>query len=227
MARHNFFEFHDDFLGNQVFSATAADNARWLIADTSAAGAPTYALVSPSASGEVALAFDATSEIQNVCLYQNDVLGFDITKIIEVEWRVKLNQALNNAATSLTFGICGARNNAIASMGTPSAFFKLAGASSVVNVATKDGTNSSGDIATAATLVAAYKRFGISFAAGLADVRFFVDGIPVATGTTFNMSAAAAGTSVQLLLQLQKTAATPVDGVTIDYVTVNGRRLAA
>ena len=223
MAAKDFWRFDWDFFGHEVFSATAADNATFMIADTSSAGTPTYAVVDGSGSGEIAIDFDNTSEIQNVCLFQNDKLQYDIDLITEVAFRVKMNQAAVNAATSLAFGVAGDRNDAIDSI-AQAALFRVVGSDSTtaVVVETDDGTNNNDDVATGDTLINAYKDFLISFAAGTNDVRFFIEGQPVATGTTFDMSSYTG--SLQLFAQLQKTANTNTDGVTIDRIAIRGRR---
>lgn len=218
--KKDFWEHVLDFFGSGTFTATAADNAPMLIKDTSAAGAPTYAYANPSSSGELAVSLEVTNEVQNVCVFQNDVLQFDIDKITEVEFRVKMNQASLNAATSLAFGLAAARNDAIDSI-AEAALFRLVGSDSVV-VETDDNVNNNDDVATGKTLVNAYKDFKISFAAGTRDVRFFIDGEPVAQGTTFDMSNYTG--SLQLFAQIQKTAAAEADGFTIDRISIRGRR---
>src|SRR5579872_2341502 len=136
MAKRNFYEKIWDFDGQNIFTTTAGDNAPFLIKDTSAAGAPTYAIETPSSAGSMgglAVTFDNTSEIQNVCVYQNDNLEFLIANIIEVEFRVKMAQATLNAASMFAFGLASARNDAIASL-TNSCLFRLVGASNIVKI---------------------------------------------------------------------------------------------
>lgn len=220
MARKDFWEHIIDFFGHGTFTATAADNAPLIIADTSSTGTPTYALVDGSSSGELAIAFDTGNEVQNVCLYQNNVLQYDIDKIREVQFRVKMNQATLDTATSLAFGVTGDRNDAIDSI-AQAALFRLIGSDAVV-VETDDGTTDLDDKATGKTLVNVYKDFLISFARGTSDVRFFIDGQPVAENVTFDMSAYTG--SLQLFLQLQKTADANADGVTIDRIAIRGIR---
>jgi hypothetical protein len=220
MAITNFFEWFVDFFGHSVFTGTAGDNAPMVIADTSDSGTPTYASVDGSATGEIAIDMDNTNEVQNVCLYQNDILQFDIDKILEFEIRLKLNQASLDAASSLAFGLTSDRNDAIDSI-SEAALFRLIGDNSIL-VESDDGTLNNDDVSTGKTLTNAYQTFLISFATGTSDVKFFVNGQPVATSTTFNMSNYTG--SLQAFVQLQKTADTNTDGVTIDYIRVHGRR---
>lgn len=218
--------WEDYFMGHRVYSATAGSNIghNWKITDTSSAGTPTYTPVdnATDSNGGVAVAFDATSEVQNVCLNFADVLGWDIDRLIDVTFRVKMNQAAVNAATSFAIGLQGDRNDAIDSIAYH-ASFRVIGADSTTNlvVESDDGTTDKDDIATGTTLINVYKDLMISFANGTSDVRFFVDGQPVAESTTFNMSAYTG--CLQPYAQLQKTAATPTDGFTVCAVVANLR----
>ena len=101
--------------------------------------------------------------------------------------------------------------------------FRVIGADSATNVVVEsdDGTNDNNDVATGQTLVNTYRDFKISFATGTNDVRFFVGGQPVATSTTFDMSNYTG--ALQPFLQIQKTADTNTDGVTLSQVLIRGR----
>lgn len=223
MAASDFTLFFTDFYGSGALSATAADNSEMLIADTSSSGTPTYVYVDGASSGEVALDFDTQAEAQNVCLYQGNVLQHDIDLITEVEFRVKMNQAAADTTTSLAFGLTGDRNDTIDTI-AQAMVFRVIGADSTTNVVveTDDGTTNNDDVATGQTLINAYKVFKISLATGTSDVRFFIDGQPVATGTTFDMSGYTG--SLQAFVQIQKTSDANADGVTIDSISIRGRR---
>lgn len=230
MSRFDFYCPHSDpnydFVGPPgSFTATAADNSPWRIADTSSAGTPTYTLGNTGNDiGALTLAFDSQAEPQNVCLYQSDLLQFDIDQCVDFTFRVKMGQAALDSATSLAVGVCSARNDAIDSLAAH-ASFRVIGATSTtaVFVETDDGTTDNDDVATGKTLINAYKVLQISFAAGKGDVRFYIDGQPVATSTTFSMAAYSAG--LQMYMQLQKTSDNNTDAVTIDYAYPNVRRV--
>lgn len=213
--------YSDDFVGGETFT-TAGQGSPWAIADTSANGTPTYAVVTPSATGEIKLQFDNTSEIQNVCLFNNDKLWLDIDNLQQVEFRVKVDNESTalDSATSVAFGVCSARNDAIDSLATH-ASFRLIGSNTLV-VESDDGTTDKDDVATGQSLKETYKRFVIDFTGGKKDVKFYVDGVRVASSTAFDMSAATG--SVQLYVQLQKTADTNVDAVIVDYVQAIAKR---
>lgn len=223
MAEKDFWTFTDDFFGTALFAATQDSNTGWRISIDAAAGTPTHVLVDGASSGELAVDMDTQAEAQNLCIYQGDILQYDIDKIREVEFRIKMNQAAADATTSFAFGVTGDRNDAIDSI-AQTAIFRVVGADSTTNVVveTDDGTVEQNDTATGTTLINAYKEFKISFAEGTADVRFFIDGVPVATSTTFVMSNYT--DSLQLFMQIQKTSDANANGFTVDRVSIRGVR---
>lgn len=214
----DFAVFTDDFFGADTFT-TAGQGSPWAIADTSAAGTPTYATVSPSATGEVAITLAATNEVENVCLSFGDKLCFDIDNIQSFRARVKIS-GITSSATSVAWGLASDRNDAIDSIANH-ASFRLIGSTTLV-VETDDGTTDKDDVATGTTLSTTYKDFYIDFTGGKSNVKFYVDGVRVAASTTFDMSAATS--SLQPYFQIQKTAATDADAVIIDYVEVRCKR---
>lgn len=214
----DFIEVCEDFLGPQTLTASPAGSDRWDIADTSSAGTPTYTV--GGIGGEATLAFDSQAEIQNVCLFQSDVLNWDIDTLIDIEFRVKQGQATIDSATSLAFGLASARNDAIDSIASH-ASFRLIGSNSVI-VETDDSVNDNDDKATGVSLTNAYKKFVISFAGGKSDVKFYIDGARVAASTTFDMSNYSAG--FQPYVQIQKTADANTDSVVIDYIKIRSKR---
>lgn len=214
----NHAKFEDDFFGGKTYTATVGEG-NWKITDTSSSGTPTYASVSPSATGEIALTFDSANEIQNVCLDFGDKLCFDIDNIQRAIFIVKTVASLN-AATTLAFGLQSARNDDTDATAN-NAQFKLAGSNAIV-CESDDGTTDNDDKATGLSLVATYREFVIDFTGGKSDVKFYVDGQRVASSTTFTM--AAATSSLQPFVQISKTASTNVNSVTIDYVAVECKR---
>jgi len=217
----DFVEFCEDFLGPQTLTASPTNSDMWDIADTSSAGTPTYTV--GGTNGEATLAFDSQSEIQNVCLFQSDVLNWDIDQLIHVEFRVKVTAAAGgvlDSATSVAFGMATARNDAIDSIASH-ASFRAIGSNAIV-CETDDAVTDKDDIATGVSFVSGtYKRFVIDFQ-DTADVKFIIDGARVASSTTFDMSGFTTG--LQPYLQLQKTADANTDSVTVDYIRIVSKR---
>lgn len=201
----------------QAFTTTPGQNG-WTIADTSSAGTPTYLCVTED-GGAAKLTLASTSEAEIVTLYHNDVLAFDLAKIKLVEYVVKV--AGIDAVTTLTIGLGSARNDTDDSVAV-NAWFRMEGSASTtaIVVESDDGTNDNNDVSTGTTLAATYKTLSMSFEKGLSDVRFFVDGEPVATGTTFDLSNITAGQNVQPIVQLQKASGTGVPSVSIAAVNI-------
>lgn len=213
----DFVEFFEDFLGPMTLTASPTNSDRWDIADTSSAGTPTYTV--GGINGEATLAFDNTSEVQNVCLFQSDVLNWDIDLLQRIEMRVKTVASLDSA-TSIAWGLASARNDAIDSIAAH-ASFRVIGSNAVV-VETDDGTTDLDDKATGVSLVATYQKFVIDFTGGTEDVKFYINGVRVAASTKFDMSAYTAG--LQPYVQLQKTADTNTDSVITDYIKIVSKR---
>lgn len=213
----DFVEFVEDFLGPMTLTASPTNGDLWDIADTSSAGTPTYTV--GGINGEATLTLDSTSEVQNVCLFQSDVLNYDIDLIQRIEMRVKTVASLDSA-TSIAWGLASARNDAIDSIAAH-ASFRVIGSNDVV-VESDDGTTDKDDISTGTTLVATYKKFVIDFTGGKSNVKFYIDGARVAASTTFDMSAYSSG--LQPYVQIQKTADTNTDSVVIDYVKIVSKR---
>ncbi len=204
--------FIDNFNRAQAFTTTPGQNG-WTIADTSSAGTPTYLCITED-GGAAKLTIANNDEAEIVTLYTGDVLPYDIRQISNVWWVAKV--AGIDAVTTLTLGVGSARNDTDDSVAT-NAWFRMQGSASTsaLVVETDDATTDNNDVATGTTLAAVYKRLLIDFSQGLADVRFYVDGARVASGTTFDMSAVAAGQNVQPIVQLQKASGTGVPSVTI------------
>ncbi len=205
----------DFFDRAQAFTTTPGQNG-WTIADTSSAGTPTYLCITED-GGAAKLTLAATSEAENVCLYMNDVLPIDLAQL---QWFEIIAQVAGvDSATTIVMGLGSARNDTPDSVAVNS-WFRIEGSASTSNlvVESDDGTTDNDDKATGQTLAAVYKSLRIDFQNGLSDIRFFIDGSPVATGTTFSLSAITAGQNVQPMIQIQKASGTGTPSVTIAAV---------
>lgn len=219
-------KYHYDFRGELALAAAGSGaGGPFVKADTSSAGAPT---VGGLLGGGLRMLLASTSEVENLCVYMGDVLPFDIDEIISFEIIAKTVAALDST-TSIAFGLCSARNDAIDSL-TAHASFRCIGDNNVV-VETDDGTNDKDDIATGLTLAATWKRFRIDFASRnttieapsvslgrKSNIEFYGSNDygslrRVASGTRFDMSNYSGG--LQIYAQLQKTADTNVDNLDI------------
>lgn len=221
MSCKNFFEWCEDFLGAQVFSTTAASNVghSLTLTDTSSSGTPTIGVVTPSECGEVSIAFDSTTEVQNVCLSMGDKLCFDIDRVKSFRARVKQGQATIDSNSQFAIGLASARNDTIDSIAA-FALFRLIGTNEVM-CETDDGTNDLDDKATGINISTSYVDLYIDLS-NKKDVRFYVGGQPVCQGVTFDMSNYSG--SFQVYIQAQKASDSNTDSFAIDYVEVEGNR---
>lgn len=222
-TRKHFF----DFRGAYSPPAVGSRLGRWCSLKT---GSCTVASVS---GGSMDLALDATSEVQNACLYMGNILPYDIEDLIRVSFLVKATASLA-AAVSAAFGVCSARNDTLDTI-AEQAMFRLQGSNALL-CESDDGTTDNDDIATGFNLSTTYRRCVIDFSTGIltrspplkslggrAQTHFFVSNDNgtlqrVATGTNFNLSAYAG--NLQLFAQIQKTTGTAVGTLSILEVEV-------
>ena len=216
-------QYHDDFLGaagGQVFDGTYA----WSILEVSAGGTPTEAIVANSSNGQFLLHSDTTNEDQDVVLYQPGNKTFDVSNGLIFEARINMAVAPGTGVCAVA-GMCG-DHDLDKDTTTEAAWFRW-DASQVCKVETDDTTNDNDDVATGVTTVAGtYNVFRIDFTT-LANVKFFIDGVRVATGTTFDMSNLTAGEQqMQPYFSLDKTAGGVAGGgdINIDYVKILSNR---
>lgn len=164
----------DDFLG-------AALTARWTTVDV---GDATEGIDPDEHGGAMKLLIAATDEAEDAVIYAGDELNFDIDKLQFMRMRAKA--ITPGTGIAVVFGMGSAHHLDKDTM-TENAWFRLQ-ASLALLVETDDGTNDEDDTATGVTLVTdVYNDFMIDFR-DTADVKFYVNGTQVASGTTFNMS---------------------------------------
>lgn len=206
-------KFIDDFDRPIDFTAGTA-NGYWGLKDTSSSGTPTYTTVSANDGGLFTITLANTNEAECVTLYHEDILAYDLAYLQHVWWILKV--ASIDATTVLVAGVGSAQADDEDTMAT-NAWFKMEGATSTtaVVVETDDAVTDDDDNATGGTLSTTLKKCHIDFTRGLSDVRFYFDGAPVATDSTFNMSGLTAGLNVQPFLQISKSGGTGTPAVSI------------
>lgn len=228
-------------MGKEVLCDDLTFNGEIVPPDTGSVTAGPWASVTTgsctvaSAAGAMVLTLDSTSEVQNACLYQGDVLSYDIDDLESIEFWVKASASLDSSV-SVAIGVASARNAAIDSI-TEAALFRLIGNNTVV-VETDDGTNNNDDVATGDTLSTTWKRCVINFKDSTttvvpgpnlgapSNVNFRMENSQgllreVATGTRFDMSNYTGG--LQPFVQIQKTSGTATGTLSVRRVKVNYR----
>ena len=220
MAGNRDFEnYFDDFIGPAVTIPTSASIATpWTVAVTGAAP-PT----AQRNNDRLVCTLTSASQIQILGNAHGDALGFDIDDIQRVVMRARIGAATFTSGSILVFGLGSARNDTADSV-TAHAWFRMEGANStsLVYVETDDDVRDNNDVATTATLGTTYKEFVIDFNGGKSDVKFLIDGVPVASSTKFDMSGYSAG--LQPIVQLQKAANTNADVFELDYIEIVAKR---
>lgn len=219
------------FIGSGDVPLLTDDTGSEFVKAITGAGPPTASYVGDvdGTHGVLQLALEATSEVQNVCVYTGDILAYDIEHIKRAEFRARLSVALGSAAatTQVAFGLASERNATIDSIAEHALFRVLGDASGAVTVETDDGTTDLDDKATGQTLTTGWKLFVIDFTQGLTDVRFFMDDsrglVRVASGTTFDMSGYTGG--LQFFAQIQKAANTNLGTLQIDRFKIEFREV--
>jgi len=211
--------FYDDFVGSA--GGSVFDNTMiWQVVDV---GDATEAIVADSSNGLFRLHMHATGEDEDAILYQNDNRTFDVGNGLIFETKIDM-ATLPTLGTRGVVGMCG-DTNADKDLITESAWFKWSGSGAIL-VETDDTSNDNANVATGVTSVAGTPNiFRIDFTT-LANVKFFIDGVRVATGTTFDMSnLSAAEQQMQPYFSFDK--ANPNAGLgdmDIDYVKIWSNR---
>jgi hypothetical protein len=160
----------------------------------------------------------ATSEAQKADALSVDGFTPGAKAIIECAFRMPAGGS--GSASDFSIGVANGTNATNADTITDSVFFHMDGGATLINAECDDGTNE-----TAATTT------GTSFTAGtalanrvegwidmrdLTSIKFYLDGVRVASGTTF--SVAAMTNTLFLLAHVEKTTGTETADMTIDWL---------
>jgi hypothetical protein len=201
--------FKDDFLG-KILDVTNV----WGTRD---AGAATEAIAADEGNGAVALALDATNEVQVAGIDWGDQRPLILNQGLIAEFRFRLS-VLPTGAVVMCVGLCGDYNAAVNTV-AESMWFRADG-NGVITVETDDTAHETSQVATGKTLTTADWMIGRIDATTITDVKFYIDGVRVAAGTTFDMSQVA-GLKLQPVCRIGKEgAATTVGTLLVDKVQV-------
>lgn len=185
----------------------------WTVVDVAGA---TEAIVADT--GLFAIALTNANEAQDAVLYHNDNRTFNVMAGLVFETRVNVSVLPTGVAT-LVFGM-STDHNLDKDTVAEAAWFRLDG-SGAIDVESDDNTNNNDDVTTGVTAVAGTFFIARIDFTTIADVKFFINGARVASGTTFNMSNLSATTRyMQPYFSLDKGAAADVGTLQIDYVKI-------
>jgi len=178
--------FCDDFNG-QVINTVQ----NWTLKDT---GGATEALVEDGASGICSLALTNTNEKQEAGIYVNNKRHWVLNQGLVFEARIN-PAVLPTLQSELYFGLAGDYVEgpiAEADAGPAEHIFFCLDGSGEITIYTDDTTNDNNAIATGVILTATDWAVCRIDCTTITDVKFYIDGNAVATGTTFDISTVAA-----------------------------------
>jgi hypothetical protein len=210
------FYWKDDFFVDAQIKAAGLPG--WTLKDS---GAATEVQVADLSCGVFSLNLAANVEKEYAGITFNDQLVLDLDKGPIVEFRVAVHTTPTDQA-ELYFGVIndwveGPYAEAVAGA-TVHSLFHFDGAL-LCEIHTDDTVNetAAGGVTTGITVVEdAFHVYRIDFT-NAADVKFYIDGVAVATSSTFNMSQ---GTNVmvQPIVEAHKEAGNGVGSLYVDYV---------
>ena len=203
--------FYEDFLGKDTIPPD-----RFTYIDVSVAGNTTPLIAADVANGVLRLPLDVTSEAQESGLTWNDQRPLVLNQGLIVEMGVSL-QTLPTLLGIGVWGVAG-NKNAVADTVAESIWFRVDG-SGAVTVESDDTVNEKAVIATGVTFTAGQKKIFRIDCTTITNVKFFIDGDGVATGTTFNMSMVPT-LALQPYVHLAKASGAGLGVVDVDFIRV-------
>lgn len=160
------------------------------------------------------LLLTATAEVQKVDILSDYGFAAGANAFIEAE--INVISVGSGSGPDFNIGAASATHGTDADSIATSAFIHLDGNSTTINAECDDGTNETAATTTATTLTA-----GTPFTAwidmrDLASIKYYINGVRVASGTTFSMAAATG--NLFLLAHLEKTTGTDTYDVKVNYL---------
>lgn len=210
--------FADDFLGSDVVIPAAASpesGCKWVKKIVGAAP-PTAGLVADGVNGILQCAMDATSEKQNAEAYWNDELQLSVVQGLVFEARFAAS-VLPTLAGEIVCGLVSAWADGL-DAATYSVFVTLDGSGEIF--CEKDDNATDESATSGVTLVASEYCVVRIDCTDYADIKFFVNGNRVASGTTFDWAASAANSKVQPIFGCYKASGAGLGTGLLDYIRV-------
>ena len=218
--------FYDDFVGSNaaIPSSTAMEAGMFwskLITSASTVSNASVAYVADAANGQVSCTLTTEAEVQHAMLYCGNQRNFSLLQGCVFEARVNL-AVLPTSNSEVAFGLIGDASTAGPDGATYSAFFTADGSGELICEMDDNSTDYSATSSVTAT-TAQWKVCRID-ASDYTNVKFYIDGNPVATGTTFNYGATGADAVLQPFIAAYSTSGTVAASIIADYVRVWQKR---
>ncbi len=208
----------EDFVGSHIDQFVTAEQtgAKWT--PTITGGASVGVLASASApAGVAALALANTSEVELAEIDYNDVCNYPLNAGLMFYARIRMATLMTGATGILCIGLQGAKNAAVDSV-AESMWFRIdSGAAGLVQVETDDTSNETSKVTTGVTLAATDWADLLIDCSIPSSVKFYINGVQVAAGTTFNMSTVP-GYQFQPVVRISKPSEAGVGTVWVDKI---------
>ena len=203
--------FYEDFLGKDTIPPD-----RFTYIDVSVAGNTTPLIAADVANGVLRLPLDVTSEAQETGFTWNDQRPLVLNQGLVIEMGVSL-QTLPTLLSISVWGVAG-NKNAVADTVAESIWFRVDG-SGAVTVESDDTVNEKAVIVTGVTFTAVQKKTFRIDCTTITNIKFFIDGVGVATDTTFNMSTVPT-LALQPYAHLAKASGAGLGVMDVDFIRV-------
>ena len=201
--------FKEDFLGKDTIPPE-----RFTYIDVSSAGNTTPIIAADVANGVLRLPLDSTSEAQESGVYWNDQRPLVLNQGLVCEMGISL-QTLPTLLGIGVWGLAG-NKNAVADTVAESIWFRVDG-SGAITVESDDTANEQAVISTGVTFTAGQKKIFRIDCTTITDIKFYIDGVNVAAGTTFNMSTVPT-LALQPYIHLAKASGAGLGVIDVDFI---------
>ncbi len=203
----------DDFVGSSLLSIAEFSTASTQNWKKSTIGVATVASKADLACGAIEGALTSASAEQNAAIHRANQRNLDVTKKLVTEFRFRFT-AVPTTGSKFFIGLAADHNKVAQSMTQIIGF--SADGSGLLYADCDDATTDS-QATTATTLTANEWVIGRIEFYDTTNVKFFLDGSRVASGTTFAFAATGADAVLQEYASLYKASDTPVGTFEVDY----------
>lgn len=209
--------FDEDFLGASLVipAAGSAESGMLWVKKIVGAGPPTLAVLDDTTNGVLACTLTSDSEKQNAEAYFGDNLQFNLTYGLIFEARFKAS-VLPTLAGEMVLGVTSAWADGL-DAATYSAFVTLDGSGEIICESDDNATDSS---ATSGVTLTTSDWAIARIEYDSTGLRFFINGVRVASSTTFAWAASEANSKVQPIVGCYKVSGAGVGTLQVDYVRV-------
>jgi hypothetical protein len=218
--------FEEDFIGagHTAGVPTAATlGYAWIKKLVKTGGTPAVAIDGSVANATMTASIDATSEKQEALLYAADQRNWTLGQGLVFECRAKF-PVLPTGVAKIVMGVTAAWADDPDTI-TNSAYFEaLAADNGLVKCRVADAAGATTIASSGITLgTTDFHIFRIEFK-DLTSIAFFIDGNPVATGTKFPFTGAAAAQLMQPFFDVYKASGVGLGTLTVDFARLSQKR---